>query len=197
MQVLLNEEKKYTWSGCTQCYVNHFFTCIIYMWYIFEQGWQWSSFFFLLSLSSLIPWIVVCVLVLVLVEAELNSFVVACTGLCFGFVVKIMLIIHWCFSYCWAVLRVCVISASHTTPSAGGAQNIERKCSNDSWPQLTKETSCSAIKFGGRLARRSVLKDWLGIGHLIVNSSFYWHQLSCGLFSSLFVSIFFLFYLPF
>ena len=38
--------------------------------------------------------------VLVLARTELNFFIVACMELCFGFVLKIALIIKGCFSYC-------------------------------------------------------------------------------------------------
>ena len=38
--------------------------------------------------------------VLVLAGIELNFFIVACMGLCFGFVLKTVLVIQGCFSYC-------------------------------------------------------------------------------------------------
>ena len=44
------------------------------------------------------------VVVLVLAGIELIFFVVACMGLCFGFVLQTVLMIQGCFSYCWAVL---------------------------------------------------------------------------------------------
>ena len=44
------------------------------------------------------------VAVLVLAGIELNYFIVVCMGLCFGFVLKTVLIMQWCFSYCWALL---------------------------------------------------------------------------------------------
>jgi len=42
--------------------------------------------------------------VLILSEIELIFFIVASMRLCFGFVLKTVLITQTCFSYCWAVL---------------------------------------------------------------------------------------------
>ena len=62
-------------------------------------------------------------------------------GLCFGFVLKTVLIIQRCFSYCWAVLtqRQGLFCLSPHPPARrlGGTRSWEGH-SRDSWPQLTK-----------------------------------------------------------
>ena len=63
-------------------------------------------------------------------------------GLCFGFVLKTVLITQGCFRYCWAVLTqsqgLFCFSPHPTSEQAGGAQEAGRGHSRDSWPQLTK-----------------------------------------------------------
>lgn len=48
---------------------------------------------------------IMSVCALVLIGIELIFSIVHCMGLCFGFVLKTVLITHRCFRYCWAVLR--------------------------------------------------------------------------------------------
>ena len=83
--------------------------------------------------------------VLVLDGLKLIFFIVACTVLCFGFVTKTVLITHQCLSYCWALLaqhQGLFCSSPHpTSKQAGGAQEVGRRHSRDSWPQLTQGIS--------------------------------------------------------
>jgi len=78
--------------------------------------------------------------VLVWAGIELNLFVVTSMGLCFGFVLKMVLIIQGCFSYCWAVLTQCqglLCSSYHpTSEQPGDAWEAVGGHSRDSWPQL-------------------------------------------------------------
>ena len=77
-----------------------------------------------------------CSFVLVLAGIELIFFIVASTGLCFGFVLKTVLIIQGCFHYCRAVLTqsqgLFCFSPHPTSEKAGGAQEVGRGHSWDS-----------------------------------------------------------------
>ena len=59
---------------------------------------------------------------------ELIFFLVAGMGLCFGFVLKTVLITEGCFPYCWAVLVLSqglfCFSPHPTSEEAGGAQGV-------------------------------------------------------------------------
>ena len=106
---------------------------------------------------------------LVLSGTELIFFLVASMGLCFGFVLKTVFIIQGCFSYCWAVLtqsQGLFCSSPHpTSEEAGGAQEVGRGHSRDSWPQLTKGIfhtvwrHAQHIKLGEEEGRR-VHSEW-------------------------------------
>ena len=108
--------------------------------------------------------------VLVLAGTELIFFIVANMGLCFGFVLKTVLIIQECFSYCWAVLTqsqgLCCFSHHPTSEEAGGAQEAGRGHSWDSWPQLTKGIfhtiwhHAQHIKLGKEEGRGGHLEWW-------------------------------------
>jgi len=100
------------------------------------------------------------VLVLLLAGVELIFSIIACTVLWFGFVIKTVLVTQGCFSYCWAVLTehqgLFCFSSHPTSEEAGGAPEIERRHSWDSWPPTDQRdipyhtALCSAIKAGGR-----------------------------------------------
>ena len=91
-------------------------------------------------------------------------------GLCFGFVLRTVLITQGCFCYCWAVLTQSqgLFCSSHhpTSEWAGGAQGVGRGHSRDSWPQLTKGIShtiwrhAQHIKLGEEEGRRAHLERW-------------------------------------
>ena len=98
-------------------------------------------------------------IVLVLAGIELIFFMVASMGLCFGFVLKTVLIIQGYFSYSEQCLhRVKVFSASHPTPPArrlGGTRSWEGTQLGQLTPTDQRDISdhmvlCSAIKAGGR-----------------------------------------------
>lgn len=87
-------------------------------------------------------------------------FIVASMGLCFGFVLKMVLIIQGCFRYWYAVLTQgqCLFCLSHhlTNKKAEGSQAAVRGHSLDSWPQTDPRdipypmVSCSVYKANGR-----------------------------------------------
>ena len=77
---------------------------------------------------------------------------------CFGFRRKIMLIIHLCFSCCWAVLTLSQglfsFSCCPASEDSGGAQGAGRGQNQDSWPSVQRNVpyhaaSCWGIKPGG------------------------------------------------
>ena len=96
-------------------------------------------------------------IVLVLAGIELIFFTVASMELCFGFLLKTVLIILGCFSYCWAVLTHSqgLFCFSHQwvgwgcTRSWEGSQ-LEQLTSNNQRDIPYCTTSCSAYKGGGR-----------------------------------------------
>lgn len=75
---------------------------------------------------------------------EFIYFTVAGRGLCFGFVLRTVLVTQGCFHYCWAGLvqyqGLCCFSPHSTLKWVGGAQGIGRRCSWGSWSRLTKDT---------------------------------------------------------
>jgi len=94
---------------------------------------------------------------------------------------RVMLITHWCFSCCWAVLTLSqgVFSFSYWPASkeAGWAPEAGRGHSRDSWPQLIKgtpHTTWCHIKHinQGKLTRGRwpVLQDWPGISQQVVSN---------------------------
>jgi len=69
--------------------------------------------------------------VLVLAGIELIFFLVACVVVCFGFVMKIVLITHQCFSYCWAIADtesrpLLLLTPSRQRAGWGWARYLER-----------------------------------------------------------------------
>ena len=89
--------------------------------------------------------------VLVLAGIELIFFTVASMGLHFGFALETVLIIQRCFPYCWAVLTqsqgLSCFSHHPASEEAGGAQEVGKGHSRDSWPQLTKGIFHTIISF--------------------------------------------------
>ena len=92
--------------------------------------------------------------VLILAGIELIFFIVASRGLCFGFVLKTVLITQRCFHHCWAK----AFSASHPTPPARRL-GVHKKLGRDTagtadptWPKgySIPYGSCSVYKAGGR-----------------------------------------------
>jgi len=73
---------------------------------------------------------------LVLAGIQLFFFIVVSAELCFGFVLKTVLIVQGCFSYYWAVLTQSqgLFCPPHgpTSKWAGGAQEVGRGHSQDS-----------------------------------------------------------------
>ena len=109
--------------------------------------------------------------ILVLARIELIFFIVVCTVLCFGFIMKtVLMITQRCFSYCWAVLTqsegLFCFSPYSTSEEAGGGQEAGRGHSQDSWPQLTKgifqTIGCHAqhIKLGAEVGRGGCSEWW-------------------------------------
>jgi len=90
------------------------------------------------------------VIVLVLAGVELIFFVVAGTGLYFGFVLETVWITAGCLSDCWAVLTQSqgpsCSSRCPTSEEGGGAEGAGGTHSRDSWPQLTEGVFCAVCR---------------------------------------------------
>lgn len=126
--------------------------------------------------------------------------------LCFGFVLKTLLIIQECFSYCWAVLiESRPFSVSHSTPPAsrlGIPKDLEEDRSTIANPYRPQGYS---IPQGVILRKKKpgargvcavcllLLGDWLIIGHLLVSSCFFFciTHISWVWFSLSFLPLFF------
>ena len=148
--------------------------------------------------QQLLPWCSA----LVLAKTELKFFIVACVGLCFGFVMT-----QGSFSCCWAVLTQHQGPLFLTQPCQWVGWGCTRSWEGTHLEQLSLTdqrgvpyhmTSCSPIKLRVRDVGEGwpgllLHGDWLGIGQLVVSNCF----LLCYLF--FFWDIFFplLFFSPF
>ena len=105
------------------------------------------------------------VIVLVWAGIELNFLIVVGRVLCFGFSMRIILITHWCFRCCWAVLTqsegLFCFSPHPTSEQSGDAQEAGRGHSQDSWPQLTRGIFHTIWCHAHRRKNRG---SWLGDG---------------------------------
>lgn len=121
---------------------------------------------------------------------ELIFFIVTDMGLIFGFVLRSVIITYG--QYMLLLSRAQTVkgfSASHhpTGEQAGGAQ--EAKTDSRGIPHHM--ASCSGINWGGGWSGDLLLRDWLGIGQLVVSSCrFILHHL----FFLGFISVIFAFY---
>jgi len=130
-----------------------------------DQGWQ--------SCRPAGRWISACGILLGSAGTEFIFFIVACLGLCSGFVLK-AIDNTGMFSL--------LLSSAHKEPrpllllthQSGGAQEVGRGHSQDSQPQLTKGTfhavwhRTQKEKWGGRRGAGALLTEWVGIGQLVV-----------------------------
>lgn len=117
--------------------------------------------------------------------------IAVCTGLCFGFVTKTMLITRWCFHRAYTASQP-FLPLTQTEWGCGCTRSWEGKEPG----QLTRSdlkdipehvASCSAVK--RRLVGRGCW-EWLSIGELVVSNSFH---LDCLVFSWLLLSALFWF----
>lgn len=81
-------------------------------------------------------------------EPELIFFTAAHKVLCVRFVTRTVLIVHWCFRYCWKVLTQCQGLLCWEAIRPGELTWIDQS-------NPYHVTSCSAIKLGGKFFRRS------------------------------------------
>jgi len=78
--------------------------------------------------------------VMVLAEIQLMFFTEACMMQCFAFLMKVVVITHWCFSCCRTVLRQ---SQGRPAPHAALQRGAGREQNQDSWPGTGKGVSCT------------------------------------------------------
>ena len=103
--------------------------------------------------------------VLVLAGIELIFCIVASMGLCFGFVLKTVLIIQGCFRYCWAALtqsQGLFCSPPHQRAGWGCTRSWEGTQPGQLTPTAQRDipyhrTPCSAYKAGGRRRKGGTL----------------------------------------
>ena len=102
---------------------------------------------------------------------------------------RIMLISHWYFSCCWAVLTLGQglfgFSYYPASEEAGDAHAAGKEHSQDNWPKLAKGIFYTMSRHAeqenwGELARgwQLLLRGWLGFGQWVVSNCFL-HDLFC------------------